>query len=123
MIFSCRWMPNYFFKKKIYEKTKLTITVAAFIAIVREVGVHRVSSVNKMRDVNATNVTRKSILKELWFPKMPRISCFDIPSTVNDLLMKGEEQLLVMAIMYHGQSWALVPKLFVTSETLQKICT
>ena len=37
--------------------------------------------------------------------------------------MKGEEQLLVMAIMYHGQSWALVPKLFVTFETLQKNCT
>ena len=52
-----------------------------------------------------------------------RISCFDIPSTVNDLLMKGEEQLLEMAIMYHGQSWALVPKLFVAAKTLRKYDT
>ena len=50
-----------------------------------------------------------------------RISCFDIPSTVNDLLMKGEEQLLEMEIMYHGQSWALVSKLFVAAQAYIKL--
>ena len=50
-----------------------------------------------------------------------RISCFDIPSTVNDLLMKGEEQLLEMEIMHHGQSWALVSKLFVAAQAYIKL--
>ena len=37
--------------------------------------------------------------------------------------MKGEEQLLEMEIMHHGQSWALVSKLFVGCSSLHKIGT